>query len=95
MKTTIDLPDDVLRQLKLRAVIDGRTVKELAGDLLRKGLMVASMPKGPVQPVIAKDKKTGLPVIQCRRGAPRGQPTAEQIAEMLTVQEAGWAHESG
>ena len=82
MKTTIDLPKDVVRQLKLRAVLDGRTVKELAGELLRNGLQ-APVPRRRARPVIGRDKKTGFPVILGGRRAPKGQPTPAQIAEIL------------
>ena len=95
MKTTMDLPDELVRQLKLRAVHEGRKMKDLAAELLRSGLTARPRAKGPARPAIVKDKKTGLPVIQCRRAAPRGQPTAEQVAGLLADQEAGWAHESG
>ena len=38
MKTTLDLPDELVREMKLRAVVQGRTVKDLAAELLRHGL---------------------------------------------------------
>lgn len=38
MKTTIDLPDEIVLELKLRAVMQGRTVKDLVADLLRESL---------------------------------------------------------
>ena len=75
-----------MRQLKVRAVLDGRTVKELAGELLRTGLKAASS-KRLAPPVIGKDKKTGFPVLLGRGRAPKGQPTPEQIAEILNDQE--------
>jgi len=95
MKTTIDLPDDLLRQLKLRAVQDRRKLRELAAELLRTGLAAPSNSESPGQTAVLKDKKTGLPVIQCRRApAPNRQPTPGQIADLLTAQEIAWAHES-
>jgi hypothetical protein len=38
MKTTIDLPNDLVREIKLRAVNEGRKLKEVVTDLLRFGL---------------------------------------------------------
>ncbi len=40
MKTTLDLPDDLVKEIKLRAVHDGKKLKETAAELLRKGLNV-------------------------------------------------------
>lgn len=38
MKTTIDLPIDLVREIKIRAVNGGRNLKEVVTDLLRSGL---------------------------------------------------------
>ncbi|MCX5661850.1 MAG: antitoxin [Planctomycetota bacterium] len=96
MKTTLDLPDELVRRLKLRAVRDGRKLKDVTADVLRLGLAVKSTASSDEPAVVLKDKKTGLPVIQCRRAAPRGQElTPERVAEILAAQEAGWARDSG
>ena len=97
MKMTFDLPPDLARQLKLRAVREGRKLKDLAADVLRAGL--AAQPVSPQRlrpPKIVKDKKTGLPVIQCpRTPRPEEELTPERIAEILIEQEAEWARGSG
>ena len=38
MKTTIDLPPSLVREMKLVAVHEGRKLKDVAADLLRSGL---------------------------------------------------------
>ncbi len=38
MKTTLDLPEELVRQLKLRAVQEGRRLKDLAAEFLAAGL---------------------------------------------------------
>jgi hypothetical protein len=41
--------------------------------------------------VIAKDKKTGLPVIICRQAAtPEQEMTAQRVADILLAQEVEW-----
>jgi plasmid stability protein len=96
VKTTLDLPDELVRRLKLRAVHSGRKLKEVAADMLAAGLAVPLAGSSEEPAVVVKDKKTGLPVIRCRRSAPRGQElTPERVAEILTAQEAGWARDSG
>jgi plasmid stability protein len=96
-KTTLELPDDLVKQVKLRAVRDGRKLKDAVADLLRKGLAV-DMDSRPDagRPVITADKKTGLPLIQCRRAAPPAEElTPERVAEILLAQEVEWHHDAG
>lgn len=38
MRTTIDLPDDLFRQAKARAALDGTTFKELVARFVEQGL---------------------------------------------------------
>jgi hypothetical protein len=93
MKATFDLPDELVRQLKLRALRDGQKLKEAAANALRAGLEASSRPTAPAEKPaqVVKDKRTGLPVVQCRRAASRAQePTPERVAEILIAQEADW-----
>jgi plasmid stability protein len=41
MKITLDLPDELIREVKVRAVVQRRTVKDLVAECLRQGLGVA------------------------------------------------------
>jgi plasmid stability protein len=45
MKTTIELPDDLIKEVKLLAVDEGRKLKDVVADLLRQALGGAS--RGP------------------------------------------------
>ncbi len=38
MKTTIDLPEDLVTELKLRATLEKRRMKDVAAEALRAGL---------------------------------------------------------
>jgi len=53
MKTTLELPDDLVKQIKLRAVHEGRKLKDAVADLLRKGLAAGS---GASATVVKADK---------------------------------------
>src|SRR5436305_14163352 len=68
MKTTLDLPDALVKQVKLRALHDGRKLKDAVADLLRKGLAAEASPASE-EAVIGKDKKTGLPLILGKKAA--------------------------
>jgi plasmid stability protein len=95
MKTTIDLPDELVCRLKLRAVREGKKLKEAAAEALRAGLAGRAGVRVPEPVVVLKDKKTGLPVIQCRRTARRADElTPDRVADILIEQETGWTRES-
>ena len=38
VKTTLDLPNDLVREVKLRAVNEGKKLKDVISELLRQGL---------------------------------------------------------
>lgn len=38
MRTTLDLPDELMRHLKARAALEGRSLRDLALDLIERGL---------------------------------------------------------
>ena len=42
MKTTLDLPDDLMREVKIRAVHEHKKLKDAIAEFLRKGLAAGS-----------------------------------------------------
>ena len=47
----------------------------------------------PQPPVITRDKKTGLPLIECKQAAvPQEEMTPERVADILLAQEVEWYH---
>jgi plasmid stability protein len=96
MKTTLDLPDSLVKRVKLRALQDGRKLKDAVADLLRKGLAVPMNEHPEAAAVVVKDKQSGLPLIQCPKAAPRQEElTPERVAEILLSQEEDWHHAAG
>ncbi len=86
MKTTLDLPDELIREVKLRAVHQGRTVKDLVAEFLRQGLGMAPLgiaEERPVSPMV-KIGARGLPVIRCVPNAPA---TRMSVAELLALEQ--------
>jgi plasmid stability protein len=99
MKTTLDLPDGLVKQVKLRAVREGRKLKDAVADLLRKGLACPN-DNGPesqaTEPRITTDRETGLPLIVCKQAAaPDEEMTPERVADILLAQEVEWRHAAG
>jgi hypothetical protein len=82
MKTTLELPDALVKQVKLRALQEGQKLKDAVADLLRKGLASTSAPMVPrplSSPRVAKDPATGLPLIVCDPKAPASKMTTEKL----------------
>jgi hypothetical protein len=97
MKTTLDLPDALVKQVKLRALHEGRKLKDAVADLLRKGLAVAADSQtASIAAHVSRDKKTGLPLIKCKHPASTSEEiTPERAADLLLAQEVGWQHAAG
>lgn len=85
MKTTLDLPSDLVKAIKLRALHDGRKLKDAVADLLRKGLTASTSPKPAARPSarLTTDANTGLPVIVCNPNAPASKM---KIKELLALE---------
>jgi plasmid stability protein len=70
MKTTINLPDDLVRELKLCALLQGRTLRDIVAEFLRKGLAVSSSPiPQPRETSKVEIGPDGIPTIRCRSEA--------------------------
>lgn len=86
MKTTIDIPDDLMREIKIRAVEENRKLKDMVSDLLRQGL---AQPLGETPPVRHRAK---LPLFSGGHPAEPGEEmTPERIHEILLKQEVDCA----
>lgn len=92
MKTTVDLPDALVKEIKLRAVHDGQKLKDAIADLLRKGLEAPSSPPADDDgPGFTIDPETRLPVIHTRHAAhPSQELTPDRMHEILLQQEVDW-----
>jgi len=84
MKTTLELPDDLMRAIKVRAAQRDQKLKDVVTDLLRKGLSVEKEPR-------RTRHRVKLPLVQGHPAAPGEEMTPERVAEILIEQEAEWA----
>lgn len=89
MKTTLDLPAEMVREMKLRAAGEGRKLRDVATEIFRRGLTQPSGPAGKIR------HRVSLPLIDCI--APRAKSeemTPEKVADVLRRQESAWCHEA-
>lgn len=91
MKTTFDLPADLVREMKLRAVHEGRKLKEVAADLLKLGLAApeTAAKSRPAKPKI-EIQASGLPVVRCTGNAPAKRMSA---GELLALEQESLAQD--
>lgn len=82
MRTTIDLPDSLLRQAKARAALEGLTLKELITGYVVQGLQQGTMPRE------AQPRQRSAPPLIARSatGEPIPALSADEVAE-LEIQE--------
>jgi plasmid stability protein len=85
MKTTLELPDELMRAVKVRAAQENRKLKDLIADLLRRGLEAEK--QGQATP----PRRVQFPIIKSGHPAkPEEEMTPERVAEILIEQEASW-----
>lgn len=82
VKTTLDLPDDLMREIKIRAVKENRKLKDAIADLLRRGLA-----HEPEETTTAR-KRVKFPLVRCAHAAREGEEiTPERAADILLEDE--------
>jgi plasmid stability protein len=45
MKTTLDLPDELMREVKIRAVHEHKKLKDAIAEFIRKGIAASNSPR--------------------------------------------------
>lgn len=78
MKTTVELPDDLLRRVKIRAVEENKKLKDMLAELLRRGLdSHADSGRAPL-------RRVQVPIVHCAHEAdPSRELTPERVAALL------------
>lgn len=86
MKATLEIPDELMRAVKIRAVKENRKLKDTVADLLRRGL--SREPSARRLP----RRRVELPLVRCaRRARPDREIGPERAADILLAEEAGAA----
>jgi hypothetical protein len=82
MKTTLELPEDLMRAVKLRAVRENRKLKDAVAELIRCGLSQKAARPGKLR------RRVKLPIVHCARRARRTEEmTPERVARALLLEE--------
>lgn len=83
MRTTIDLPDDLFRQAKARAALDGMKLKDLITRFVEQGLgLSASGSRAPL-----RRRRSELPVAREATGRTLPSLTNAEIYRLLEEEE--------
>jgi hypothetical protein len=82
MRTTIDLPDELLRQAKSHAALQGMTLKDLVTACLRQGLE-----KGLTLPTSDRQRRSAFPTIQRSPRQPIAALSNRELHKILQDEE--------
>ena len=84
MRTTVELPDDLFRQVKARAALQGRSLKDLVADGLK---LLLQTPKRALPTVLSR--RTQFPIIKSKDPVRRlTQKMVVAAEEQLLTEEA-------
>lgn len=84
MKTTLDLPDEIVREMKLRALMQGRTLRDLVIEFLRQGLGMAAPRPAAQKPQDSPFEvgADGIPIFRGSAEAPAIHMSIEQLLQL-------------
>lgn len=82
MKTTLDLPDELMRAVRIRAAEENLKLKDVVAELLRLGLSAVAAGNRTVR------NRVRFPLVQCAHPAKPGEElTPELVAALLAEAE--------
>lgn len=81
MKTTLELPEDLVREVRITAARENRRIKDVVAELLRVGLANRRRAKAPSPP------RVRLPLVRTKRAARASDMSPERLHAILLEQE--------
>jgi hypothetical protein len=82
MRTTLDLPDPLFRELKVRSALRGMLLKDFVAEILQTGLAQTAAAQAGARP------RSPLPVIRKATGAPHPALSNREIDVLLVAEDA-------
>lgn len=73
--------------MKMRAAREGRKLRDVATEVVRRGLSQQQKTGS------AKGTRVEFPIVKCKPAAPGTELDPSQIADLLVGQEAQWNHD--
>ncbi|MEN9842018.1 MAG: Antitoxin ParD [Verrucomicrobiota bacterium] len=91
MKTTIEIPEQLYKQAKIRAIERGQTLKQIVLSSLERELNDTSPPAASLPPSSYWAKRTLLPDFAAAQqsGAYRPQPEHRDITDLISADRDG------
>ena len=82
MKTTLELPDELMREIKVRAAREDRRLKDLVAELLRDGLIARTG-----RTADRKQARVALPLVTCLHEAVDAEEITPDRASAILLEE--------
>jgi hypothetical protein len=82
VKTTIDLPDELVTEIKIEAARQKKKLKELMPELVRVGLRARRMARPPERQAMARWLDEW---VELGEAATRARPTGPTVTEILAA----------
>jgi Arc/MetJ family transcription regulator len=83
MRTTIDLPDELFRQAKAKAALEGLSLKDVITHFVEQGLRPGALSSAP-----QRRRRSELPVARAAMGRTLPDLTRAEIHRILEEEEA-------
>ncbi len=99
MKTTVELPDDLMRGMKIRAATQGRKLNDVIADAIRDSLVYKREVPSETQALVISRSPSGFPYIKCNPASDKLVPSFEELQRLIDesqleedLQRAGISH---
>jgi hypothetical protein len=99
MKTTLDLPDDLMREAKIRAATQGKKLKDIMADAIRSGFSFPPVAPIKTLPLVISHTASGFSYIKCNPNSEKPAVTFEELQRVIVesqleedLQRAGIPH---
>lgn len=84
MRTTLDLPDPLMRRVKIRAASEGRKLKDMISELLERGMDAPPAERlSDAEPGYVIDPTTGMAMARTLNIPGFKPPTAEESRALI------------